>query len=289
MTHLWESHHGRQLKALREAAGLEITTLARQNNLSVSQVEQLEEGGDSSFYTQDIKFNSGRKLLRALGAELDVAAHSAEPMGTSVQPVEESLLIQKTEGASFPRHRSWQKLDLAVLMVLLLALIHYSVEPLSLDRLLAPSRSTVHGRAAVQLDSTQSAPSASDKTEPTTPAPVPAVLDVPGHSTMPGVTGGVAPDCPAQGKEVTTSPAQASKPGNYVHVVAQTFAVVCVSDAQQKSKLLQLKPGASQSVYGQAPFRISSADLGAVRLFYQGHAVVVPDEHFVNLVLNEKK
>ncbi len=289
MTHIWEPHHGQQLKALREAAGLEVITLARQNNLSVSQVEQLEEGGDSSFYTADIKFNSGRKLLRALGAELDVPDHTPEPMQPLAQPVQPPLPIQHPARVRPQWNVAWHKLDLVVLMLLLLALLHYSFEPLSLDRLFSQSRATVHGRAPGQVDTAQSAQSASDTTLSVAPTAVPAVPDVLHHSAALVVTGSANTACPANGKEVVVSAPQASKPGNYVYVVAQAAAVVCVSDAHQKSNLLQLKPGTSQSVYGQAPFRISSADLRAVRLFYQGHAVVVPDEHFVNLVLNEKK
>lgn len=289
MTNTWQPHHGQQLKALREAAGLEITTLARQNNLSVSQIQQLEEGGDSSFYTADIKFNSGRKLLRALGVALDVPDHPPEPMQPLAQPVELPLPSQKPATARIQWNWPWHKLDLVVLVVLLLALIHYSFESLSLDRLFSLSRANVHGRESDQAGLAQSAQPASDTTLSVAPTTVAAVPDVTRHSAATVVTGGANSACPADGKEVAISAPQASKPGNYVHVVAQTSAVVCVSDAHQKSNLLQLKPGASQSVYGQAPFRISSADLRAVRLFYQGHAVVVPDEHFVNLVLNEKK
>ena len=289
MTNTWQPHHGQQLKALREAAGLEITTLARQNNLSVSQIQQLEEGGDSSFYTSDIKFNSGRKLLRALGADLDVPDHTPEHMQPLAQPVQVPLPIQKPATAAIQWNWPWHKLDLPVLVVLLLTLIHYSFEPLSLDSLLWLSRSNVHARAPGQVDPAQSGQSVTDTTIAVAPTSVAAVPDVPHHSATTVVTGGANPACPTNGKEVAISAPQASKPGNYVHVVAQTSAVVCVSDAHQKSNLLQLKPGTSQSVYGQAPFRISSADLRAVRLFYQGHAVLLPDEHFVNLVLNEKK
>ena len=264
MTPTWEPHHGRQLKVLREAAGLEIITLARKNNLSVSQVEQLENGGDSSFYTQEIKFNSGRKLLRALGAEIGQPEAHFEMTPPLLEPVQQLLPAEKSAVRRFKWH--WHKMDLIVLVMLMLALLHFTFQPQMSDRPSPRTQRTAHASEASRV---ASAPSA---------APVlPAVISLEG------------PSCPAKGKEVVATSTQASKPGNYVHVVAQAFAVVCVTDASQKSSVLSLKPGAAQSVYGQAPFRISSAELRAVRLFYQGHPVAMPNEHFVNLVLNEKK
>ena len=54
------------LKNLREAAGLDIAQLASLANLSLGQVRQLEEGGDSNFYSPQIKSQSMRRVLRLL-------------------------------------------------------------------------------------------------------------------------------------------------------------------------------------------------------------------------------
>ena len=265
MTHTWAPHHGQQLKALREAAGLEIITLAREHTLSVSQIQQLEEGGDSSFYSAEIKFNSGRKLLRALGGELEVMIDNVE----SASPVPEPLQTPIPTPTQFNRlTRDVPPLNVMKWMVGLLLLSAVVHTFFVLHN--APQPQPFVERASAQ------------------PAPTSASAPVLPVVASASVASGEAA-CPAQGKELAVTAPQPSKPGNYVHVVAHASAVVCISDAQQKSNLLMLKPGTSQSVYGHAPFRISSADLRAVRLFYQGHAVVVPDEDFVNLVLNEKK
>ena len=67
---VWLPVDGALLKKLREDAGVEVTTLARLHSLSTSQIKQLENGGDSSFYTPSIKLATGRKLLMHFGADI---------------------------------------------------------------------------------------------------------------------------------------------------------------------------------------------------------------------------
>jgi len=288
MTHLWEPRQGRQLKNLREAAGLEIVTLARQCNLSVSQIQQLEDGGDSSFYTPEIKFNSGKKLLRFLGAALDSPTPPPELTRPFLEPVQIPLPSQKS--ASVRIRWDWHKLDLFVLILLLLALMHFSFDPLSFERASPRTQRAASASLASRDDASQGAATPVD---PALPAKTSLAAQLPVQPlapVLPAVVTSAGPSCPVDGKEVAIMPNQASKPGNYVHVeAAQASAVVCVRDASQKSTVLMLKPGASQSVYGQAPFHISSADWRAVRLFYQGHPVALPNEHVVHLVLTEKR
>ena len=66
----WTSEHGQQLKQLREAAGVTVAELATQHALSKGHVMQLEDGGDSAFYTAEIKFTVGRKLMRGFGHDI---------------------------------------------------------------------------------------------------------------------------------------------------------------------------------------------------------------------------
>jgi hypothetical protein len=57
------------LRQLREASGVEETWLARTACLSLAQVRQLEEGGESLFYSPIIKRQAYKRLLMILGAE----------------------------------------------------------------------------------------------------------------------------------------------------------------------------------------------------------------------------
>lgn len=87
---VWSSADGALLKKLREEAGVEVITLARQHSLSSSQVKQLEDGGDSSFYTQSIKLATGRKLLMHFGADVQPLEQTPE-----LNPVQEVKILEQ--------------------------------------------------------------------------------------------------------------------------------------------------------------------------------------------------
>lgn len=65
----WSEKEGVLLKNLRESAGLDISVLARLYCISKNQLRQLEDGGDSSFYSPKIKLDVGIKILKKLGSQ----------------------------------------------------------------------------------------------------------------------------------------------------------------------------------------------------------------------------
>jgi hypothetical protein len=66
LNEVWSTADSEGLQRLRLAAGWDTPTLARRSSLSVAQVVQLEEGGDSHFYTPAIKHLAGRQAIKAL-------------------------------------------------------------------------------------------------------------------------------------------------------------------------------------------------------------------------------
>lgn len=62
----WNADDAKRLHQLREEAGWGLSDLARRACLSVAQVTQLEQGGDSHFYTAAIKQLAGRRAFLAL-------------------------------------------------------------------------------------------------------------------------------------------------------------------------------------------------------------------------------
>ena len=70
------------LKSLRQNAGLELAELAALANLSSGQIRQLEEGGDSLFYSQQIKAQALRRVIQLL----ETPQPSGKPV--RVQPAE---------------------------------------------------------------------------------------------------------------------------------------------------------------------------------------------------------
>ena len=70
------------LKSLRQTAGLDLAQLAALANLSAGQIRQLEDGGESLFYSSQIKAQSLRRVIHLL--------ESPQPSGkpTRVQPAD---------------------------------------------------------------------------------------------------------------------------------------------------------------------------------------------------------
>jgi DNA-binding XRE family transcriptional regulator len=64
---IWQKSDGEKLKQLRNAANINSADMARWAAISTNQLHQLEDGGDSSFYSQQIKYNMGSKLLKLFG------------------------------------------------------------------------------------------------------------------------------------------------------------------------------------------------------------------------------
>jgi transcriptional regulator with XRE-family HTH domain len=62
---------GGQLKNAREKAGLSLESVAKTSTLSNKQLEEIEIGGDSSFYTLAIKVTAAKKVGKILGLSED--------------------------------------------------------------------------------------------------------------------------------------------------------------------------------------------------------------------------
>jgi len=62
---------GDQLKDAREKAGLSLEALAKKASLSFKQLEEIENGGDSFFYTAKIKLIVAKKIGKMLGLNED--------------------------------------------------------------------------------------------------------------------------------------------------------------------------------------------------------------------------
>jgi transcriptional regulator with XRE-family HTH domain len=98
MRKTWTESDAQRLKALREQAGIAQAAFAKRHALSVAQVRELEGGQTGSFYSEDIKSHTGRRLLTALGY---VAPPPAEPEPTAAAaPTPESPTSPQPEAVS---------------------------------------------------------------------------------------------------------------------------------------------------------------------------------------------
>ena len=271
---VWLPDDGALLKKLREEAGVEITTLARLHSLSSSQVKQLENGGDSSFYTPAIKLTTGRKLLMHFGVDVNPVEQEPE-QNHDPEPV---LSIEKVHSAqesndNLEKTNRFLLLQLAGVGGVLICLVYWWF--------FQPTRVTDKEslKASKQLSSTSPT-----IVIPIEPKPISSTLPIAAEIPKQSST-----ECTWSNDSLTVFSYQPTKAGDYVHVVATSDASICVKDATGKVQILHLKNSQSQTIRGRQPFELFSSNLNEFKLFYQGNLLRLPSSNIKNITLKEQK
>jgi hypothetical protein len=271
---VWSPADGALLKALREEAGLEVITLARLHSLSSSQVKQLEDGGDSSFYTHSIKLATGRKLLMHFGADVQSLDEAPEPK-TVLEPeiTPEETKPAPTTNIDILKNIRSTHLPIFGAMVVALTLIYFGfyrhvsvgdVKPLNISD--ERNNSLPTGKTSKETETASLA--------------TPIASAMPQESTL---------ECVWGNEVVPAFASQPSKPGDYVHVVANKDASICIKDALGKVQVLHLKNSQSHTIRGRPPFDIFSKNLDAFKIFYQGNLLKLLSSNTKNINLKEQK
>jgi hypothetical protein len=270
----WTADHQHLLLRERMQAGVSDATFARDNTIGLRQLQQLERGGSSAFYSEDIKYDTGLKLLRRLNASASVVS-SMEPSETQQAPLPSVATLRKDalpylvpEGradrllsppaiTAFVRSgpRVWLLLGLGLLgMGLLMTLWPAGTD----ERLPTPAtaRVPVSGEGATA------------ETVPAAVSPQAGGPDreVPTESTgLPGGSScGLSPDAP------TVSPDRPSKAADYVYLVASDEVVICVQDASGRMTHMKLAAGRNANIPGRAPFYVTAEPMLHLQVFFQG-------------------
>jgi hypothetical protein len=285
------------LRQLREAAGVDILALARTACLSVAQVRHLEGVGEHGvmFYSPSIKRQAYKRVLMILGADpptakqeeaLEAAMHGLHPGQTPntidniVALVEHAQPMHPTNtvlARSLSMLRSLKSSVWLIFPLLSLLLVLYVLEPFVMAWLDAAWVTTAHAPLASKTDEQ-------------------LVAHESVHTDNLVVTGAVPPavlasKAVALGKDcdhtpdslVKLSAVEAYKAGNYVYLMSDAAATVCVVDGAKQATLLQLKPGEGRSVYGPAPWQVSAEQLYKVQIYFQGRRLILPEtgaQHF---------
>ena len=273
---VWLPVDGALLKKLREDAEVEITTLARQHSLSKNQVKQLEEGGDSSFYTPSIKLATGRKLLMHFGADVQPLEEEVEINQTQTSEPEITAAIDRKNIITQQNRNSLEFLILGVLVVII---------GIALSNGYLFSAETETKPIILTKQSEITKPIAENTEEPKSIDVNSEVLKNPSiKTTNLNVSG-----CEWSNQAKSIAGYQPTKPGDYVHVVANSDGAICVKDATSKLQVLNLKNSQSQTVRGSPPFEIFSNNLHQFQLFYQGNLLKLPSNEVKNITLEEQK
>jgi transcriptional regulator with XRE-family HTH domain len=118
---VWLPEDAALLKELREAAQIDISVLAGVYLLSKTQINQLEEGGDSSFYSSAIKLATGRKLLMHFGVDdLPVGRTDKQNQNQNQAPKIKIPLANLLEEMEIKKNKSYLQLQIIAAALTLL-------------------------------------------------------------------------------------------------------------------------------------------------------------------------
>ena len=221
------------LRALREAQKLDLATLSNATSLSVAQLRELEEGGSGHFYSEAIKQQALRRVLKHLGVQTEPPASTlsnsstpSEPLAHESHGVIQGIIRLSQTGDQFedPRFPTTRQLEMpgwvgwsAVMLGLVIVLIWaYPYEELDewwsglKERYSTPTTQTVSVQptgtpAASSVDSDKTAEASADASEPagkdatstTTTVVTPAASPAPAPVAAPApVTAPVPPAAP---------------------------------------------------------------------------------------------
>jgi transcriptional regulator with XRE-family HTH domain len=294
------------LKTVRETAGLDVAQLAAMANLSPGQVRQLEEGGDTHFYSPQIQAQSMRRVLRLLqnqpSAE-DAAAQAAlEQAPKSVNVIDDIIRLSETNlkstiDTSLVRRPSSPYKALLVVgaaLVVVFVLLNWQanqtptpqiftewIEPFTAKPVVetAPVKEEEPApQAPVPTKPVEAANTVTENISPvlTPPVVVPAVAEVAG-------------DCKSLTAEPTPAlPVSVNKPGTYVYLLPSKDVQVCVDDGKRVRTVVNLKAGEGRSIHGSSPWVIGSNQISAVQVYFQGSKVMIPKDAGQRIVLKEQ-
>lgn len=310
------SEDAQELRALRMAAGLDFAQLGAMANLSSSQVRQLEEGGDSLFYSPQIKSQAMRRVIQLLQqppkgstpTRVELPAQQLKPSGNVIDDIvrlsEKNL---KGTDLSLSGHRAMRLGSWLPWLVLLLGAAaayagwksRQSISVTTFTQWVTPALTA--GTEQTQAEPAVAAPVISPntpvKTEDVALAPLNAPMTPPNSVPVPTVdtnTTTVAPkpdkkECAGlEAEAVPVSPFAASKPPTYVYLLATQSVQLCVDDGKRNRTVVRLEAGAGRSVHGAPPWTISGQGLTSVQIYFQGSKLMLNPSMGERIVLKEQ-
>lgn len=286
----------------REKLGLSTKDLGGMACLSTRQIEQIESGDISSFYGVQVKLTAAKKVAKLLGLSEDeafdlseqTAPKVVEPEPIAVQASAESSKKPKST-AKKPSAKSEQEASAFIeqrkeivpspsnpqikpakkkntfLWLSVLAAAAFAIINLSQFFFADQSQEIVIVKEEVKA--VPQAPSPAPPEAP--PATPPVTSSAPTAASAPTavLASEIPTACPAEDAMIRFKPEAPRKAADMVYLQAKSKQVVCVIDASGKTQNKLLEPGIGASFYGKPPFKVLTAGLGEVDVFFQGAKV----------------
>lgn len=283
------------LKSLREAAGLEVSDLAAMSNLSAAQIRQLEDGGESLFYSPQIKNQSLRRVIRLLetpaGPDIDLQDKPQQGLQTGQNVIDNIIRLSEknlksnlvTSAVRRPGASKIKLLAYVGIASTLAALFAWQFNRHESQALYSEWVEPV--TATVLTTTEQVSEPVAQVVEPVAAAPVVAAPTVAVANPTEPVT---EEDC----RKLASVPTPIAtsihnKPGNYVHLFSNKAIEVCVDDGKNTRTMVNLTPGVGRSVVGVSPWTLSSNELKSVQIYFQGGKVLLPPDAGARIYLKE--
>jgi transcriptional regulator with XRE-family HTH domain len=305
---------GDVIKKAREAKGISIHQISKELCFSVKQIEQIEAGERSHFYSLAIKVAAAKKVADYLGVDYQEVFDFGPDL---VQQIEEAKLseqstdqnskvtetvspIEKTEPIptivsepekspeslerfeeinenSRPKKSKTKYVFLvfAVIVGAIVFSIDFPVREKVIEPPLAKLPTETIGNNSSNSEKKEDLPS----TVP--PSVTPAIVSNP----SPNVNAETCP--PLDANQTTYRSPSPSKAGNMIYISSKIKQVVCVRDASGKLEKKLLEVNGSHSFYGKAPFVLMTSGLAQADIFFQGYRVRLEDQNANSVVLEE--
>ena len=272
----------------REKLQLSTKDLAAQACLSNRQIEQLENGEQSSFYGAQVKVTAAKKVANLLGLKedevfdygpkalvkeeipkqvtLQKAASKSSPQIPVSPALPSSLTSMRTKISPQKRWLLWLGLVVAVVFSIINLRPLFFPEPV--EEIIVVKEEVIK-------------PVSAEPAPVVTPAPmdVPAAIPVGGGPDM-------AEACPAEDLDtVNYKPEAPRKSADVVYVQAKSKQVVCVIDNTGKSQNKMLESGVGASFYGKPPFKVLTSGLTQLDMYFQGVKVRLTNLNIKTLIL----
>jgi len=257
---------GENFKQQRELQGFGLDLLAQKLCCSKMQIQQIEEGGKSAFYTEAQKLKTANKLASLLGMSQEQAF-----LGIAPEMKSDFKLLD-----SLPENRSIQNQRYSLGGMAGLGLIASVVIGFGIYEYVSPD-------VNLYVNNHQSNESLAKTTQ------VPEVL-----SSSSSISEEKIVPVPSQGPcdlvaQNTSSfvPTTANFAGNFVVFVSKTSQSICLADGKGNKQQVDIIPGQNKVVGGVGPFTILGRNLHEIEAYYQGWRVANITQDTQSIALKE--
>ena len=277
---VWSDIDATHLREAREAEGLDLHKLARINSLSNAQLLELEEGGESYFYSASIKYSVGKKLLNSFGVRTEFERLKGESQAQSNSDslvveafLEESVQHLQSKNTVSESKTSKLLLILIILVAICLAVVFVNYPNYKANNDLDKKPSTTQFSQIEKLNESNNQFSITQSNAVAEPIVQTSKIEL---ATNECIWSQNIPNLSAQNP---------SKDGNYVYLVATKEVVVCIKDNTNKVSIVNLKANETQNIVGVSPLTLQSKDLDSLNIFFQGSKVQLPSKNTTEVKL----